>query len=914
MELVCLDIETTGFDPNKDRIIEFAAVRFDGSIVIDKFTELTNPGIPIPHIVSTITGIKAADLVGKKPFSDFREELQKFIGDCPIVGHNINFDTAFLKSQGLQLDNKEIDTLELGTTLIPDQDSYSLESLCQKLVISHVKKHRAMADVEANIELLKILLEKITHIKDPVLQNICHYLTKSNWGSRDLFFEELRQRKLQPLLFSAPKLAAKKEKPEEFSPFPQNLTIEDVYAPDGSLEKIFGKKYEIRDSQKRMSKLVFDALEKPHHLLCEAGTGTGKSLGYLLPAAIFALINRKKVIISTYTNNLQDQLSEKDLPLTRQIINSLCEGKNVHPLKSTLLKGRNHYLSLTRLLEFLKKDFFEPPEIVAIIKIFLWLQKTKTGDKTEIEFRGKENHVWQEICCLENGCNHDEQGGNYPCFLLKNRADAKKSQIIITNHSLLLQDCLSDNPILPFSENIIIDEAHNLEEVATKSFSEVFIISELESIVEKGQQILKKFNSVGGKPNLFQKDDNLVRLTQKCMDLLDKFDNGSSIGFGLLGIFLQNYVDSFATYQNDIIIDDQKADSGNWIRAKDSFSSLLICAKDLQTAFHELKTTMENKNCEKSSFDLHIILEKLARIIGTLNRFFNTEDENIIMWGNISRENHPYLKIAPIKVGPHLQKNLFHSKDSVTLTSATLSVSHNFEFIKNQLGLTGSNGENLEEVILPSPFYYSEQCKIVIVDDIPAPAEHGHFNAISNSLKCIIEEKQGRILILLTSKNTITTVYKQLFDWCKNLNINLYAQGVSGGRGKILQNFRNQPEKSVILGLNSFWEGIDLPGDMLTTVIIQKLPFDPPSDPLHMARGNLSENAFMDYAVPRAILRFKQGFGRLIRSTEDSGILAILDSRIATKRYGHTFLESLPEGIPIIHTSQKDLIHHLHHQ
>lgn len=914
MKFICLDIETTGFDSNRDKIIEFAIAKFDEKKLIDTFSHLTNPGIPIPPIVKAITNIQDEDLIGKKPFTEYIDQIQDFIEDLPIMGHNISFDTGFLRSQKIPINNPEIDTLELSTLLIKNQASYSLESLCQSFKIAHVNKHRALDDVMANIDLFRIFLKEIEKIPAAKLSEICYYLSKSNWGSKELFFEILKKRKAEPKPFILPLLKIIKEKEEPISSLPsyEEGKIAQIFQDEGSMADVFKEKHETRDCQSQMAQLVWDAFQSEENLICEAGTGTGKTLAYAIPSAIHALKNDQKVVIATYTTTLQDQLSEKDIPLAKKVLEHLLKDlKNPPKLVSTVLKGRNHYLSIERLKKVLDKPFFETHEIIALTKILLWLPKTKTGEKWELNLRNKENLIWNDICCTEDLCPHDRKSAHYPCYLLKSRAKAKKANIIVTNHALLLKDCLADTPIIPNFNHLIIDEAHNLETTALDAFSTTLNFSCFEPQIDKLLRLnilLKHVSS--DQLNIFNAT-NLADDISKITNNLSSLSSSVSIGFGLIGIFLSDHMDPYSQYKNAVIIDEYKVNEPKWQQVKESFNNIHLAIKDIIKDTEKLLEKLEkNKDILPKSYKSDELFSALHRLISLnqdIERIFIETPENLIKWANTSRDGTPYVKACPMNVAPYLQTHLYENKKSTIITSATLSVQHNFDYIKSQIGLT----ENAKEVILPSPFYYSEQSKIIIASDMPEPMAPGHINAITDTLKSIFETKKGRILVLLTSKATVTAVYQKLHGFCKEREISLLAQGVSGGRGKILQNFQISPGNSIILGLNSFWEGVDLPGDMLTTVIIQKLPFDPPFDPLQVAREQLTENSFFNYAVPRAILKFKQGFGRLIRSTKDEGILIVLDSRITTKSYGRIFLESLPEGIPIEYIEREKIEHYI---
>ncbi len=339
-----------------------------------------------------------------------------------------------------------------------------------------------------------------------------------------------------------------------------------------------------------------------------------------------------------------------------------------------------------------------------------------------------------------------------------------------------------------------------------------------------------------------------------------------------------------------------------WVKVIDTAKS--ISTSGNQIVMDLLPMLQFNDIQNQLSKQLYNYLYECEKRLHDISRVFSNLDANKqIIWLFKSPEGNISLKCAPYSSAETVQTSLFGNKKSVILTSATLRTDHSFNFMREQLNL----GENFEDLVIPSHFDFPEQVKIIIPNDLPAPATEGYFINCAEIIKKIIQKNGGRTLVLFTAKKALMATYMLIAPPLKEKGINLLAQGITGSRGKILEHFKDEPEKCAIFGTDSFWEGVDLKGNMLTCVILQKLPFDPPNDPIIAARGQKYANSFSEFQLPRAILKFKQGFGRLIRSRKDTGSIIILDTRIIQKEYGLRFLKSLPEGIKIEYGSKENL-------
>lgn len=865
---ISLDIETTGLSKERDEIIEIGAARYDNKgKQIDTYQTFIKPSDPLPELTTHITGIVDEDLKDAPSIEEIADEFSDYMGNDPIVGHNISFDTEFLSEKGIVLTGELFDTLPLSGILVPGMLSYSLEMLTTEFGIDHKNKHRALDDAVATADLFIMLKEKISSIDKRTLSRIQDVVSRSMWPLKKLFLQAKSSSETE-------RVEAKPYFPSTTSlPFNEKEILS-LYEEGGPLSK-FESDYEKRAPQTEMTKKIIHSFENKTNLLAEAGTGTGKSLAYLLPAAFKAREEKTKVVIATHTKHLQDQLFNKDVPIAQKTIAEFIGKPEESPFSVTVLKGRRNYLSGKRLEQFMGKSSLRDHEVTMILKVLMWQKTTKTGDMEELSLQGREYFAWNDICCDGIKCPHSDREYASSCFLMKARERAQNADIIITNHALLLSDTIGPSQILPEYKHVIIDEAHHLENEATSALSITLTAEMMQQPLKRLKDLLKRFHDY--------------------IDDLDTLIHKIEIFFGLLGIFYEKHGNYMNSIRN-LTLRDQFLTSIEWNKVHTSAENTVLLGERLFKNLHAFTEEHEDDELAKLvSFELEDVSKIMRKITFVILEKGISDFGRNVVWIYQKYDGRLGVKAAPLQVGEHLRGTLFHDKDSVILTSATLTVENKFEYIKNQLGLN----EDFEEAILPSHFSYPDQVEIILYKDLSQPASPGYFEQTCDIIYETALENKGKTLVLFTSKRAIEATYMQVMPKLKKKGISVYAQNISGGRNKIIELFKRDPENSVIFGTNSFWEGIDIKGASLDCVIIQKLPFDPPDDPIHSTRANLYANPFYGYQIPRAILRFKQGFGRLIRSTRDSGKVIILDSRILSKPYGQMFINSVPEGIKV---------------
>ncbi len=901
---VVLDLETSGVDNKKDDIIEVAMIRYEDGKEVDRYESLIKVNYKLPKIITIITSITDEDI--EKDGQDKNEvfdRISEMLDGAYMIAHNIKFDAGFLKEKGVDMNVLGlIDTIPLAQVMLPEATSYSLESLSDDLEIKHVNRHRAMGDVEATLSLFQHLCKKIDELPTKTVQSIQTHLKRSDWDSGVVFAD------VKPVVGQVEGRVEGQIDGSmvEFNGVRKALEVDEILQEGGVLQK-FWEDYEPREQQVKMSSNVMSAFDQGYHLICEAPTGVGKSLAYLIPAVSTAIRNKSKVVISTNTINLQEQLYEKDIPLLQEIYR---QGTQNPGFRAAILKGRSHYLCLRRLAKFKERHEYTQEEMILLVKILVWQVTSKTGNSGEIHLTRGDKMVWDfELCSDKKYCSPQKCKPYGDCYLHKARKLADESDIIVVNHALLCADIESEGSLLPDYQYLVVDEAHNFETAATDAFGmslkqENFGLP-LKVIRGHLSEIQKRY---GG--TLFASDmamDRIGEVTDSMSGLEDVIDNL----FTVIALYVNRNVQE-STYIEHLLIDQSTLGSEEWVNltvsAEEAMRRLKIWLGKLKD-FVDIWMLSGDEASEQGESVMEILQESeiLQEQIIALNHFFSdSKISDYIRWMTSDLQGVVTVNLAPALPGLDLKKKLYDQKTSIILTSATLGVKladqsfdapeqHPFTYVRTMLSLD----DKFEELMIDSPFNFESQAYVMVPNDILPVTSFKSVQELAPFFSNLIRRVGGSMMTLFTSYRMIETLYLDLMESLKTAGIKLLAQRISGGRNKIMKAYMNDPEHSVLFGTASFWEGVDIKGDALTTLVIHKLPFDVPSDPICKARSQMFNNGFMEYSVPRAVLKFRQGFGRLIRSKKDFGAMVVLDNRVLTKQYGKLFLEALPENITI---------------
>ena len=906
--MVALDIETTGLDPQRDAILEIGMVRFSGRRVESEYSQLINPGRPIPPLITQLTGITNEMVRNAPPIKAVLQEVSDFAGNDPIVGHNVQFDLSFMRRQNVLRLNSSVDTYELAAIALPSNSRYNLGTLGQTLGILIPNSHRALDDARLAHAVLQSLYQKILELPYEILNQILRMSEGIEWDGSLMFEQALREKVhqgIEPRKTSDHDLGALFKSPfKSYPPLipvenPIPLDIEDISSRleyGGPFASYFDS-FESRPQQIEMLRAIARAFSQGQHLMVEAGTGTGKSFAYLIPAVEWALTNSTRVVISTNTITLQDQLIKKDIPDLAAALNS--------EVRSVVVKGRGNYLCPRRFDAMRKNAPENVDELRVLAKVLVWLDQGGSGDRSEINLNGPaEREVWSRLSAEDEGCKAEvclsRTGGACPFYRMHQAAQS--AHILVVNHALLLADVVTGSRVLPEYGYLIVDEAHHLEAASTNALS----------FKTNQGDFLRMLRELGGTSSgllgrlltllshAMQPSDfaGLNQRVNKLTDLLFRLENEFSTFVRSMEFFMEEQREGqpLSGYGQQTRILPATRTLPAWSEVEiswDNTESLMQSTLSLLGDFIKLVGDAIEEPSEAIQDTLGSLTSLYLRLTETdnqLNALVNKPDAGYVYWAELLPNNFKLtLQAAPLHIGPLMEQYLWHEKECVILTSATLTTNGEFDYLRSRL-----NADEADEILLGSPFDYESSTLLYLCNDMPEPSEAGKYQQmVEQTLVRLAKATHGRMLALFTSYAQLRKTSVAIAPALSEADIEVYEQGEGASTNTLLETFR-EADKAVLLGTRAFWEGVDIPGEALSVLAIVKLPFDVPSDPIIAARSETFDDPFNEYSLPEAILRFRQGFGRLIRTQSDRGIVAVLDRRVITKRYGKQFIDSLP--------------------
>ena len=870
-DFVAFDLETTGLSPKSDRVLEIGAVRFDRSMQrVGELEVVVDPGVPIPLAVQRLCGLTEADVAGAPAPVEGVAQLADFCDGAELVAHGAGFDITFCA--GLVPDafggRRVLDTLELARVLLPTAPSHSLPLLSAAMGLEHLRPHRALSDASATHQLFARLRDAAEALPTTVLDRMRRVAADAG-GELARFFTGVAVGDGDPVRRAwAGATRHAPPPPPDPGAAPRDLAgtaaaLLGAGGPPTSTDQA----YEVREAQVEMTRAVAQAIERRRRLVVEAGTGVGKSLAYLLPLALHSRGGRRAVV-ATRTITLQEQLLERDLPM----VESLVGGR----VPAALLKGRNHQLSLRRWQRFLASPDTGPhgvdlDRVRFKLKLLAWLAETESGDRSELHLNGHEEALWRHVesdggDCLGAACANWQDNR---CFMVAARRTAEAASIVITNHALLLADAAAGAQALGTYDTLVVDEAHHLESAATeqlgvslRAFDVLVVLDRLgpmdgelgATLAAARDATTRLFGDVKGRIGEVLGADHSGNATVGLSDTLRE-----AHGHAVLMRSAEHAADRWraaaaqlrdpglaASFQADLLPQPDRADDERVLAAG---------------ALDELTVAVER-----------VLLRPRPGHVGWL----------------ALRAEQGELHEAPVSVADTLRESVFARPDTVVATSATLAVGGDFSFTTERLGLDGA-----DELLLESPYDYLAQALCILPTDVPPYDDPDHERAVASLVGDTAERLGGSTLALFTGYSPLRRVHTLLADRMEASGIALLGQGLDGTRRQILASFLAN-RRTVLLGTTSFWEGIDVPGDALRCVVIAKLPFAVPTDPLVRARTESLSDPFGQYVLPQAVLRLRQGFGRLIRRGSDRGAVVLCDERLRNREYGERFLRALP--------------------
>lgn len=905
-EYIAFDFETTGLSSDDDRIIEIAAIKFIDGNPVDRFVTLVNPQRPIDPFITDITGI-SDKMVKEEPIElDVLDDFLEFLSDLPLVAHNISFDKSFLDAickryEKTKKNNLLFDTLQLSRTLLFFHPVHNLGSISEYFGLSSDGSHRAEKDTENCGMIFQELVYEAASYPLETISKILDITSSINAPNNDLYLNLAEELQLIGNIDSG--ITKSKIEKTNYNNIFNNkgindvstISVSDVFNDEGLLSDLI-ENYEYRPSQEKYSTEIQKIINGQKNIgVLEAGTGLGKTFGYLFPAIMQSKERGKCVLISCYTKNLQDQLFYKDLPILSNALGV--------SLNATLLKGRSNYICKTRLNWLMneKNKILSSKDIESILPLIIWLSYTNTGDLSECSgfWNSRPVKIPSLIKSEKGYCTTAICGQNDGCYFGKIRRAAQNTELLVINHALLFAEIESEG-ILPEHDTIIIDEAHNLVDTAynqlQKSINAIPIISAIERIDPENKSATfwkKQLDYVSSKKKslsdlIIDLHELIARCKLKANTLFDEIIFNVKSRFNSSSKYAEKYIiydlkEEYGIFDNEFQL--LKADIGSILEILSSFNMQIKSIDEMNSEFSEILTQIES----------HVDnLNTILKLIDDL-----TQDQNLdwVYWQEGTYRKGEDLELvlygSPIDISKNLVKEFFNKVDYCILTSATLRVDGSFEYYYTRTGLNLLDFENVKSGVFHSPFYYEDQ-----VTYFQYTGRNGQDPVLQANLIYELHKRYNkRILALFTSKFALTNAYQELRKKPDSRNMPIFAQIRGSSRHSIIKGM-HATKNGIILGTNTFWEGIDLPGELLEILILGKLPFGVPTEPTNKAFSDLLEsqnrNPFLEFNVPESVIKFRQGFGRLIRTTKDNGVFIVMDERVAKKRYGKSFSDAIP--------------------
>jgi ATP-dependent DNA helicase DinG len=933
---VVVDFETTGGHPRQgDSIIQIGAVVIDDGQITESFSTLVNPGQAIPAFITQLTGITDEMVADAPTLEEVFPRFLRLLDGRTFVAHNASFDLQFLQeallSQGYYtFDGYVLDTVELSRFLLPMQNSYRLGELADDLQIEHDRPHQADSDAFATAQLFLHLLEILYQLPLVTIQRL-QLLVSSFRSDIDALLRHIELEKLADTALDENRtsqgalpdesdmwdiyrqLALRKREVEpawvhlqdDYERKELAIALDELIAEQAALGRTVPG-YQRREAQEAMMRAVYEAIQDGAHLLVEAGTGTGKSLAYLLPSILWAKWNGEQVVVSTHTIHLQEQLFQKEIPALQQSL--------PFSFSAATLKGRGNYLCLRKFEQSLEEPTEGTSQELRLVKgqMLTWLTQTTTGDVEELSLPPAGMLFWQQVKSDTGSCLHRNCPWFSRCYYFQAKERAKDADLLIVNHALLISDLEAESRILPPYQVAVIDEAHHLEEVATQHMGLQYSTTQLQFLTDRlgveANSALQRFvdELVDWKSERKQEADEALRSLDRSYPLLRE---AVLQWTQMLYHWAVKRGEETTDVGRETVRYQRDSFSGRNERIRKSTRQVIRLLNEYAKGMEKLLQLIPAG--EKPPFalrslrtDVSGLIQDLVQATDFLHRLLIEVDGDFVFWMEVESRTprrQVYLFAVPLEVSGALTERLFAEKRSLILTSATLSVKKSFSYVMERYGLAQLPESRVRTLTLPSPFQYEEQGLLLIPSDFPLlgkETEESYLLALVQGCVDIVRAARGRTMILFTSYSMLRQVYQGMKEQLSEEPFTLLGHGIdSGNRSKLVRLFQRQ-DNAVLLGTSSFWEGVDIPGEALSCLVIVRLPFTPPNHPVYEGRAarlkEIGKNAFMSLALPQAVIQFKQGVGRLIRHHQDRGVIVVFDTRIVESRYGRAFLQSLP--------------------
>ncbi|WP_288226032.1 helicase C-terminal domain-containing protein [uncultured Enterococcus sp.] len=886
-----VDIETTGTDPKTDRIIQFGCVLIENGKIVTHFSTDINPDQNIPAQIQTLTGITNQRTRKAPYFEDVAQTITNLLEDTIFVAHNIHFDYPFLSNElercGMPpLTIPGIDTVELAQVFMPTSLSFRLKDLAEELHLVHENPHQADSDADVTAQLLLYLDSKIKELPIITVEKIVETADQMAFQTKNYLEECLKEmqeapRPLSDELVIIRGLALRKKRVPLFSE--SYFGVKAYPRSRKAKEKIYHGELDFRKEQARLMNLVYDFFNKKDdkNILVEAATGIGKTLGYLLPMSFLAT-PEKPLVISTVSLLLQEQILSHDLPLINRLLDQ--------PLQAVVMKSSRHYLDLERFYQSFEKETAQKQYTFYQMSVLVWLTQTETGDFDELNMTSLKHPFWQEVSHLGVHTLNPSSPFYQADFIHHRQKKLAQSNLVITNHAYLAQEDQRKIPQLPNSSYLIIDEAHHLnrvlEKVSTQNFNVLTIQRSFAHLFDQQTFAVWK--------KLIHKDKQSQHTLEILQDVLQELNED-------LTDFYRIFKEEFPAEEERLLTKemiDQLSLAGEHVlqRIKRLYQDALDLGDQLSGYFVRYKETFSIK--EQAEWgDLQALLDNLTEQQTAFETFSEKWDARYVHWFNAKRKT---FQVQDLEAALISQTKWYERYKQILYLGGTLKIGSDRHYFAKRWGIAETPLK-----IISSPYDYANQARLYLPTDtisIQSTSPDQYAQYIADVVRKMAGDQKRPILVLFTSHDILNRVYQRVRVPLLNEGREVLAQGVGGSREKLLKRFLLSND-ALLFGADSFWEGVDLPGEILQLLIVTRLPFENPKRLQVKARNEYlaSEgiNPFYQEAVPHAALRLRQALGRLIRSDKDKGVMLLLDQRFITAKYGEKLRKALPKDLPI---------------
>ncbi|MBP1044484.1 ribonuclease H-like domain-containing protein [Vagococcus sp. BWB3-3] len=913
-----VDIETTGTNPTTDRIIQFGCVFVKNNQIVSRFATDVNPKMKITKQIENLTGITNEQVARAPYFEDVAAEIARLLADCVFVAHNIYFDYQFLSKELTRCGVPEltiagIDTVELAQIFLPTSASFRLSDLAEQYGIDHDRPHQADSDAEVTAELMLVIEERMRSLPLVTMEKLVILASECGMETAE-YIEMVYQEMLsdiRPLRKGIQLVNGLALQKKEVIYFVYDKEHESEY-PHSKSEKatLYQEFFDYRETQSKMMNLVYDFFSTPvsvengklghKNFALEASTGSGKTFGYLLPLSYLAT-PEKPVIISTVSLLLESQIVEKDLPL----VNRIRPGS----LVATLVKSHRHFIDIDRFASTLTNPVKQKQYALYQMGVLVWLTETQTGDLDELNLTTYNHIFFKQV--KHQGTAFLSKNSSYYAddFWRHLQRKIKQSNVIVINHAFLCQENYRETPLLPKSPYLIIDEAHHLPEIAQRAgFMQ---ISDYQ-ITKQLMQLTNGDNHPIALSKLWKHDDWHREVKSLRTILYEAVDVFETVKEDIIEAVL---IDHGHTYDQEILISNESLANMPVYMKKNlsQFSILLKEGRQLYQRIEQVFLLEIDKWTASEKFLMTEWLSDLAQF-AEFSRFFDgfiqPSSSDVIKWLKIKEKNQQITaSYSDFSASIVAHSRWYPRYDKILYTGGTIRVGKDTQYLGRTLGI-----DYVPFRSLPSTYDYSQQARLYVpteANDYRELSSPEYIDFVSQTLKKIARQERRSLLVLFTSHDMLQKVYQKIHYELLTEGVEVLAQGLSGSREKIVKRFSHSAH-TVLLGTDSFWEGVDLPGESLEIIIVTRLPFESPERPFIKEKYQyLKDNgidSFNKYALPKAALRLRQGLGRLIRSERDKGVLLVLDRRLIKAKYGARMIKALPSDLPLIEESLDDIL------